>query len=176
LQENAGYMSPGIHDNVLITEVKAHTSEAKSGQTYEVIDILFTNSKKENHAHRIFNPLAGAEDKVAENAQRVADQLSYIASKVQDKEVLMEATTWEEVCNFAVKNIPVKTTPLKLKLVGNVYGGNARVQITSYPGWLKTMKSGESIKFSKKENEANAEYFAHMNPSVAKDAAPFDLF
>ena len=172
IQDTGGYMSPGIHDNVKITKVEGHEIEAKSGLKYRVLDITFGNAKNESFNHRLFDPMhTEDEEKRAKNAQKIANDIAYIGGKATGKEVTVTAATWEELTKFAGEVIPAGDTLYRLKLNGNVYNGNARVQITSYPGWLKTMASQESIKFSRKENEANAEYAAHMNPQAASAGA-----
>jgi hypothetical protein len=172
IQDGGGYMSPGIHDNVKITKVEAHEITAKSDLKYNVLDITFTNGKNESFNHRLFDPMhTEDEEKRDKNAQNIANDIAYIGGKATGKDVEVTASNWEELTALAVKVIPVNGVLYKLKLNGNVYNGNARVQITSYPGWLKTMASNESIKFSRKENESNAEYHAHMNPQAASASA-----
>lgn len=172
IQEGNVSMSPGIHDNVHLTGIKAHTHKDKKDREWQVLDITFKNAKKEIHTHRIFNPAQGDQAKLEDNATTIANQLSYIATKLQGKDAEVEAESWEDLCNWAIENIPTNKVPLKVKLLGNVYNGQANVQITKYTGWLKTMASGETIRFSKKENEANAAYFAFMKPAVSNGVAP----
>jgi hypothetical protein len=165
--DSAGYMSPGIHDNIHIVEVKGHEIEAKSGAKYNVLDIVFQNAVKEQHNHRMFNPADGDEAKREDNEERIASQLAYIAGKMQGKEMEVDVEDWDGLCAWAVENIPTNKIALRIKLLGNVYNDNARVQISSYPGWLKTMASKEPVKFSRKEAESNQEYWAKMNPSAS---------
>jgi len=174
IQQSSVPMSPGVH-KIWVSSVKAHKTEPREegGESYDVIDIELMNSAKETNKIRLFNPMNTSDEAIREReATYAAKVIVTFANKIQNKDIELNVSSWEELGKFAEKNIDVKAkVPLLIKLIGNVYNGKARVGITRYDGWLKRFDSGESIKLSQNENKSNAEWDAFVNGAKPSSGA-----
>jgi hypothetical protein len=163
------------HVNLEIVELKAHTTEAKNegDKTYQVFDIIYKNPQGETYTQRLFNPEEGDVSKQEKNEKTVSDTVTYIAKKVQNKDVELDGSkikSWDDFTKEATAMIApfMKGVKLALKLVGNVYNNKARLGTTAYFGWLERMDSGKYPKYSPNEVESNVEYENYFKKDKSK--------
>lgn len=174
----------GIHSNVALKEVKAHTTEPKKegADTYEVLDFTFKNAKGDQYTYRVFNPEKGDALKIEQNAKDAADKVVYILAKLSGKPVEIPDTieSWEEFCAFVKDALPkdYDKIALEIKLIGNVYNGRANVQAPNIykggfigGGWIRKMSDADKLTLSDVDKKSIATYEDHLKKGASVSTA-----
>lgn len=190
---NASYLSMPYLGEARLSSVVVEDIESKSGDLYpDVLKFQFKvlgedvagNDVKGQIVEKAEFPPRDDDDqkKITNKTGRIGYIMKYF---MPEEDVLINnVSSWREFADVVVKrfekNSGYSDVPVKLKVVGNVYNGNANVQIPNYKGFLQGEQSDSAITFSKNELAANREYMqAQTLPDdnvevVASD--PDDLF
>lgn len=111
-----------------------------------------------------------SEEKVQNMFNRIGYMLKYfLGEELAEKVTNVEGETYPEIWDSLLKRVEavVKqkaaatgmfTKPIEIKIIGEVYQGDGRVNLTKYVGFLADQESGEALTFSKGEKAKNREY------------------
>jgi hypothetical protein len=127
-------------------------------------------------------------DKVNNLIKRVGYILKYVVgAEMAAKIIQFEANTYPEAWNQLTTRVkagiakasedrPVLPATVEIKVLGEVYEGNARVQFPKYLGFMGNEASGDSVSFTKKEKARVAEWVAFQRAQSAVTAESSDDF
>lgn len=182
--QQEGYPSitvPGVY-SVMLGEVNNETRTTNNDKEIESpLELTFYHKDSEGNIYRYhhieFKP---REEDNQDKLERKRDRILYILDKVTNKDIKIDAESWEdftskvkaELDKFSGKNSPV----LYIKLVGNVYNGNARLQFPNYYGGCLSRKDeNKKPTVSKSEQKKNDEYNQFQNSGGGKPDKESDL-
>lgn len=168
---NASYLSMPYLGEARLASVFVEDIESKSGDVFpDVLKFQFKvlgedvqgNDVKGQIVEKAEFPPREDDDqkKITNKTGRIGYIMKYF---MPEEDVLINnVSSWREFADVVVKRFEKNSgyvdVPVKLKVVGNVYNGNANVQIPNYKGFLQGKDSESAITFSKNELSANREY------------------
>lgn len=161
-------LAPGIYKDYELKEVKFdNTTKGDGTKGKQIITFLF-DGPQGSHQHTEYevDPNdAKAESKGANLFKRVG----HIMSKYVDKNLILSQkfTDFATLGNWVVNTLnPVKTgVKVEIKVMGNVYNGEARAAFPGYPPFIARPGHAEykSLAMTANENAENKKYHDHLN-------------
>lgn len=181
---NASYLNTPYLGDAVLSNVFVEDINSKSGDTYPNVlkfqfivlgkDILDNDVKGQIVEKAEFPPRdTDTPDKIRNKTGRIGYIMKYF---MKEEDVLISnVNSWAEFVDVVVKrfekNGSYSSVPVRLKVVGNVYNGNANVQIPNYKGFLQGEDSMSAISFSNNEMKANREYIQAIQEPEAEPSA-----
>lgn len=104
------------------------------------------------------------EDDTPEKVNNKTGRVGYIMKYFMPEEdvIIEDVDSWAEFTDKVLrrfkKHDDYPEVPIKIKAVGNVYKGNANIQIPNYKGFIQGKDSEHSLSFSQSELQDNRKY------------------
>lgn len=162
-------LPPGIYEGYELKEVKKEKTTKSDGTTGKNILTFLFDGPKGPHQHTEYEVDATDEKKDSKEVNAFK-RVAHIITKFVPRTVVDNATfnTFEEFATFVVNTLNPSVTngvKLNIKVMGNVYNGEARSSFPGYPPFIA--RPGHTdykpLFFSDKENAENNKYYNHVN-------------
>lgn len=162
-------LAPGIYENYELSEVKSERTTKADGTTgKQILTFLFDgpNGQHQHTEYEVDVTDAKRESKEANLFKRVAHIMTkYVTRQVVDAGNFSNFT---DLANWVVATLAPQTfkgVKVSIKVLGNVYNGEARANFPGYPPFIARPGHAEykQLFFSDRENAENGRYFNHVN-------------
>lgn len=170
-------LNPGIYENGLLVEVKKGEYTVKEGEVeIKKPSLILVYQDKDGNKHEDVRKEPKTEASSVMMMETVLHVMSRILTEVEFNMAKMQKiATWEDFINWAVAMLPAARTsivPIKFKVVGNVYEGNAFTKIPNYTAkytvpFIQRMDANKELSFTSNEKTDNAKYFGKINAGAA---------
>lgn len=162
-------LPPGIYEGYELKEVKAErTTKSDGTQGKQIITFLF-DGPKGPHQHTEYEVDDADATKKASKEANLFKRVAHIMTKYVNRTVVDSATfnTFGELSTWVVNTLTpaIKGVKVNLKIMGNVYNGEARSAFAGYPPFIARPGAADykPLFFSDRENAENNKYFNHVN-------------
>ncbi len=168
----------GIYEGVELVEVKKENTTKKDGTSgKDILTFLFKTSDGRMHQHTEYG-VAPDEAKAAEKAEQMSTRIGHILTKFIARETVnaIQGATFNEYAQNVINTLGEAHKGVKdldLKIVGNVYQGEAKTQIPMFPPFIarKSRSDYKSLSFDAYANNENAKYDKHFAAKPDADGA-----
>ena len=162
-------LPPGIYKGYELKEVKAErTTKADGTQGTQIITFLF-DGPNGPHQHTEYEVNDNDVAKKASKEANLFKRVAHIMTKYVSRTVVDAASfaTFGELSTWVVTTLAPVTKGIKvdIKVMGNVYNGEAKSNFPGYPPFIARPDQPEykPLFFSDRENAENNKYANHMN-------------
>lgn len=172
---NIPSLPPGIYKNFKLEEVKKDLTTPQGDKVGTAIMTFLFIGAEGAHQHTEYD-IKADDAKATSKSESMVKRMGHILRTFGVAQATLDAMpqqpSFDAYCNWVIATIPqtYKTTPVELKIVGNVYNGKATA---GFPGYIPFLASGlggtKSLSFSSSELAQNAAYASHHNSTPDKE-------
>lgn len=157
--------------DVLVFQFVATDDEKFKGEDAEYDEVAFRKIEWPPRDRDLEEPEGGGDSPFQNAVKRVVYISKYFlgeetALKVADFEAADPHEWWSKFRDrviSAFKEVDYSEKPIRFKVVGNVYQGNARLQMPRYLGFISDENSDEPTSFNDGEKQDNREYISAVS-------------